>query len=438
MYRRDLPRARRHSCVFFTDTEQAFPVSERLAFDLLGKLAVHEHGTRDEGARMNSFGRVVPDVVVVGLGPAGRALAHRCLARGLSVTAIDPHPDRPWLPTYATWVDELPPWLPLETIAHVVRAPAVWTRHRQTLHRSYCFLDNVALHEALSIDDAHLVRTPATQVQPHRRSVTLADGRQIFARTVIDARGAVGTRGRAQQSAYGLIVDTDTAAPAMEGADAWFMDWRLDNGAHPDEPPSFLYAMPLGVDQVLLEETCLVGRPPVDLKELRQRLSTRLIRRGVVRTGEEKVECVRFPVESSRAHGAFGARGGLMHPATGYSVAACLAAADPVAKALARHGSVRRAVWPLRARVVDRFRRVGLNALLGMDSSQTAQFFGTFFELPMALQRAYLSGRTDVAGTLAAMRRLYTASPPEVRRRLMRAPVTRADSPPIHDPVTVE
>jgi lycopene beta-cyclase len=400
------------------------------------KLAVYEHVTRDEGARMNSIGRVVPDVVVVGLGPAGRALAHRCLARGLSVTAVDPHPDRPWLPTYATWVDELPPWLPLETIAHVVRAPAVWTVHRQTLHRSYCFLDNAAMHEALSIEDAHLVRTPAAEVE--RRSVTLADGRQIFGRTVIDARGAVGSRGRAQQSAYGLIVDTDTAAPAMEGADAWFMDWRRDNGTHPEQPPSFLYAMPLGVDHVLLEETCLVGRPPVDLKELRQRLSTRLIRRGVVRTGEEKVECVRFPVESSRAHGAFGARGGLMHPATGYSVAACLAAADPVAKALARHGSVRRAVWPLRARAVDRLRRLGLNALLGMDSQQTAQFFGTFFDLPMTLQRAYLSGRTDVAGTVATMRHLYAASPPDVRRRLMLAPVSSPDSGRPHDPVSVQ
>jgi lycopene beta-cyclase len=360
------------------------------------------------------------DVVIAGLGPAGRALAHRCLAHGLSVVAIDPHPDRPWLPTYGTWLDELPPWLPPETIAHVVRAPAVWTIRRQILHRSYCFLDNTALHKALSVDGAVLLPEAAAELDRH--SAALTDGRVIHGRTVIDARGAVGSRGRAQQSAYGIIVDSDVAAPALDGVDAWFMDWRRDNGAHERDMPSFFYAMPLNPNEVLLEETCLVGRPPVDQKELRGRLSNRLIRRGVVRTGEERMESVRFPVESARSPGAFGARGGLMHPATGYSVAAGLSASDPVAKALAHHGSVHRAVWPMPARVVDTLRRIGLRALLGMDTRQTAAFFATFFDLPMSLQRAYLSGRTDVRGTARAMRSLVCAAPDDIRRALVTAP----------------
>ncbi|HEX2857892.1 MAG TPA: lycopene cyclase family protein, partial [Propionibacteriaceae bacterium] len=53
-----------------------------------------------------------PDVAVVGLGPAGRALAHRLLARGARVLAVDPHPERPWLPTYGGWAHQLPDWLP--------------------------------------------------------------------------------------------------------------------------------------------------------------------------------------------------------------------------------------------------------------------------------------------------------------------------------------
>lgn len=368
----------------------------------------------------------MPDVVIVGLGPAGRALTHRCLANGLRVVSIDPHPERAWLPTYATWADELPSWLPGNAIAHVVRSPSVWTTQRQTLHRSYCLLDNTQLHAALDIDDAYVIADVAAQVD--HTSVTLADGRTVNGKTVIDARGAVGSRGRAQQSAYGIVVDIDTAAPAMEGADAWFMDWRMDNGAGPGDIPSFFYAMPLGGDEVLLEETCLVGRPPVDLRELRTRLTTRLIRRGVIRTGDERVECVRFPVESSRAAGAFGARGGLMHPATGYSVAACLSAADPVAMALAHHGSVRRALWPMSAKTVDTLRRIGLRALLSMDTEQTAAFFSTFFELPLPLQRAYLSGRTEVRSTARSMRALFASAPAEVRHALMLAPI-RSSSP---------
>ena len=39
------------------------------------------------------------DVAVVGLGPAGRALASRCAARGLSVLAVDPRPEAVWAPT---------------------------------------------------------------------------------------------------------------------------------------------------------------------------------------------------------------------------------------------------------------------------------------------------------------------------------------------------
>src|SRR5581483_8532966 len=115
------------------------------------------------------------------------------------------------------------------------------------------------------------------------------------------------------------------------------------------------------------------------------------------------------------------------HPATGYSVAACLAAADPVAKELARHGSMRRALWPLNARTVDVMRRVGLRALLTMDTRETTEFFATFFELPLTLQRAYLSGRSDLRGTTRAMRSLYGAAPAEIRRKLMRAPFRSPD-----------
>ena len=39
------------------------------------------------------------DVVIVGGGPAGRALATRCIARQLTVVVVDPHPHRVWTPT---------------------------------------------------------------------------------------------------------------------------------------------------------------------------------------------------------------------------------------------------------------------------------------------------------------------------------------------------
>src|SRR3546814_10798569 len=64
---------------------------------------------------------------------------------------------------------------------------------------------------------------------------------------------------------YGIVVERDRAEPILEGADAWFMDWRTDNGARHGEAPSFLYAVALDDDRILLEETCLVGRPPLEI-----------------------------------------------------------------------------------------------------------------------------------------------------------------------------
>ncbi|WP_231499014.1 lycopene cyclase family protein, partial [Gordonia alkanivorans] len=46
-------------------------------------------------------------VIVLGAGPAGRALAHRLLAAAVPVTVVDTHPDRVWQSTFACWSDEL-------------------------------------------------------------------------------------------------------------------------------------------------------------------------------------------------------------------------------------------------------------------------------------------------------------------------------------------
>ncbi|WP_164473724.1 FAD-dependent oxidoreductase [Gordonia insulae] len=69
----------------------------------------------------------VTDVAVVGAGPAGRALAHHLLLRGLTVTLVDPHPNAPWRPTYACWTDELPPWLPADAVSAQVDSVEIRT-----------------------------------------------------------------------------------------------------------------------------------------------------------------------------------------------------------------------------------------------------------------------------------------------------------------------
>lgn len=362
------------------------------------------------------------DVLVAGLGPSGRALAARCAQAGLTVRAVDPSPHRVWTATYGAWADELPSWLPESVLAARVESPGAWTTRPHVLDRPYAVLDTAALQRSLSLESVTVTQARVRSVGPGE--VVLDDGQRLRASHVFDARGVPVSSESAQQTAFGVVTDADTAAPALEDRSAWFMDWRRDNGTTETDPPSFLYAVPLDDERVLLEETCLVGRPALPLAELQRRLATRLSARGVEVAATAPVERVRFSVEGGprRHDGAlgFGACGGLMHPATGYAVAAALAAADPLASAIRSGSDPYRLLWPRSARAVATFRTIGLRVLLGLRPTEVPEFFAAFFDLPIARQRAYLSGRTDVVGTLDGMRRVFGAAPSGVRWSILR------------------
>ncbi|WP_308165335.1 lycopene cyclase family protein [Nocardia noduli] len=345
-------------------------------------------------------------VVVCGLGPAGRAVASRCLARGLTVTVVDPVPLRRWTATYAAWADELPDWLDPRVVAATVDRPIVWGYRRHEVDRRYVVFDTERLRASLNIDGATVLADRVTELG--RDSVVCASGTVLGADRVIDARGVARSPALAEQTAYGVVLGPERT----EGIEPAFMDWRRDNGATTDAPPSFLYVVPLGGGAMLLEETCLAGRPALSTRELRDRLVHRLRSRGIELDGDETVERVRFPVQGGhQGRHRFGAAGGFTHPATGYSVAAALAAADAVAADSPVH--------PLRTRAVAALRAAGLRALLAMPPRDMPEFFDAFFTLPPARQRAYLSGRSDLAGTLAAMGSLFAAVPSHLRRPLV-------------------
>lgn len=362
------------------------------------------------------------DLLIAGTGPAGRALASRAAIAGLSVVAVDPHPDRRWTATYGAWADELPTWVPAEVVTAEIAAPAAHTAGLHTIDRTYRVFDTAALQDQLSLDEVSVLAGRVRALEAHRAE--LDDGRHLTARCVVDARGVAAVPERAQQTAFGVVVDAERAAPALEGRQAWFMDWRRDNGTSAEDVPSFLYAVPVGDGQILLEETCLVGRPALAPTELRRRLRRRLNSRGVAITGDERTETVRFSVEAGAvAPGVigYGARGGLMHPATGYAVATALAGADRVVRAVRNNEDPNSLLWPRSARAVATLRRLGLRVLLRLDGNSAQRFFAAFFELPVERQRAYLSGRDDPAAVAATMWQLFRMLPPELRGTILRS-----------------
>ncbi|GEE02777.1 hypothetical protein nbrc107696_32230 [Gordonia spumicola] len=345
------------------------------------------------------------DLAVVGAGPAGRALAHRACAAGLRVAVIDPAPDRRWTATYGMYADDFPEWLDPGVAASTSSTITVFTPDEHVVERGYAVLDTTRLQAALTLTASTIVAARATSVTTDL--VTCADGTVIRARHVVDARGAVtgDHADRPRQTAAGAVVDSADTSVVL-------MDWRRVG----DGEPSFGYRIPLGGGRRLIEETCLAGRPPIPVDEL----AARNVSRGAPDRVDERVD---FPLRTGsrpwRRRGdeplRFGAAGGLMNPATGYSVAQSLNAVDVVVDAIASGLDPTTALWTRRAKVAYRLRLIGLDALLGLTGDHLPTFFDAFFGLDVATARRYLSTRDDAVGVAAAMWSVFVRLPPRCK-----------------------
>ena len=361
----------------------------------------------------------------MGLGPAGRALASACSARGLRVVAFDPRADAVWRPTYGVWGDELEA-LPRSVVASEVADPQLRAHGRHRLGRPYVLLDNGALQAALPLDGVDVRRAALSDAE--------VAGLAGSARFVVDARGArpVNARGAEEaapaQTAFGLVVDAAAAAPALGGAEGLLMDWSTDWAPDPSRPvgvPSFLYAFPTGAGGVLVEETCLAAAPPLPIDELKARLRRRLLRRGVPADAIDRPrgrEIVRIPMlgrgtAAPRGSLALGTAGRGGHVVTGYSVAHALRVAGPWADAFADG----RAPTVDPRGPADLLRAAGLRALLRLDTAGTLDLFDAFGRLGRGSQRAFLSRDSAAPALAGAMWGMFARMPWSGRRALVAA-----------------
>ncbi|MFH5207380.1 lycopene cyclase family protein [Antrihabitans sp. NCIMB 15449] len=344
------------------------------------------------------------DVCVVGLGPTGRALAHRSAQAGLRVAAVDPRPDRIWTPTYSAWLDELPSWLPPSVVASRIEAPTVWTTTERKIERPYVVLSKPRLFDALPLDDVQIEAQRATALTARR--VTLADGADIEADIVVDTRGLPKTDRRPAASAHGIFVEAQRVEHYVGAGEGLLLDWRPENGATNDEPPSFLYSVPIGDGTVIFEETTLGVPGGLTQHELRRRVVTRLAAHGISLTGDEPHESCHYPLDQppprrlrdKESAVAFGSRGGMMHPCTGYSVADSLALTDAFVDALLSGTDPVAALWPAKARFVYWMRERGLAGMGRLTTEQATAMFDSFFRASPRQQRALLTEHADPFG----------------------------------------
>lgn len=385
------------------------------------------------------------DVVVMGAGPAGEAVASACAARGLDTLLVDPAPDRPWVPTYAAWVDELEGLGLDEALAARWPVAEVHTGHSTvTLQRPYAVFDNAALRAALRARSTRLNvlqgRVTAIDHDDDGSFVSVGSVR-VRARLVVDASGGASpwverTAGDAQlhQRAFGRIGVLASDSAQVDGL-TW-MDLRAPGVAEDVHVPTFLYAMRFPDGRVLLEETSLVRAPAVTFEELEARLDARMRAMGLRFATVEHVERCSIPMDLPLPRVgqrviAFGTAGGHVHPATGFMVARCLRLAPDLARSVsdaiacgARGDALARtvwaAVWPEDTSSGRDLHLFGMSAAANMTTAETQQFFSAFFDLPAETWRAFLSGPPSVSRVAGAMWSVFALAPWPVRFALLR------------------
>ncbi len=402
----------------------------------------------------------IADVAILGSGPAAWATTSACCQAGLSVTLIAPNPQSQWPQTYGVWLDQLDQpvrklfglsggdALPL---SHQWSTISAITDSERDLQRAYGLLDNhgvrSALHQTAEATGLLTVRTASAKDVTHEQwsSVAVSKGRAVSARIVIDATGsqspfvqrmnAGATEGPspyapyapyAMQAAYGVVVEVahDPYARSV------LMDWSGPNR----RDASFLYALDLG-GRWLLEETSLARNPALSPEDLQARLGSRLRDMGVSITATHAEEHVLFPMNVGlpvvgQRTLAIGAAGAIVHPATGYSVAASLRLAPRLAESLraALDGVLPdaqviadagwRAIWPTDRRKARNLESYGLDRLLTMNQSEIRGFFHAFFALGPSVMSTYLGGDSSSAELAAVMWKVFQKAPLRIRSRL--------------------
>jgi lycopene beta-cyclase len=402
------------------------------------------------------------DLVVVGDGPAGSALAAACTRRGIEVVLVGPGDD--WTHTYGVWVDDLDaaelPDGPAPVLAAALESPAVHADERVQIDRTYGVIDNVALRATLRAGVEHLagrvtaVESSSDGTARHRVTWCAEDGTaaELRARIVIDTAGwpssfakRSGTKPPAWQTAMGVVLpeppDGDLGVPTWMDFRPVLADRDAGEGSRrstigPIGVSTFCYCLPVA-DGWLVEETVLAARPAVEPVALLPRLAGRLGRHpDDLLADAVRTEYVRIPMGGSRPDPgqpvvAFGAAAGYVHPATGFSVSASLRAAprvaDAVGEALAATRStaagdaavVSDAVWSPAMRRTRVLHDYGLEILLRLDEDEIRAFFGRFFDLPYEDWTAYLRIDTPPGQVAGVMTRLFGSSSWSMRRRLM-------------------
>ncbi len=404
----------------------------------------------------------LPDVLVLGAGPAGMAIASALGKEKLEVEVLSPNgPEEPWPNTYGIWGKEVDQ-LGLEDLLEYRWKNTVsffghgsleehHYENKATEHSlDYGLFDKKKLHSYwLNECNKSLIKwhegfAEKIHFQKHKSIVTTSDGKTYSARLVVDATGydPVFLKLRscgplAVQTCYGIV--GSFSKPPLKKGQFVLMDYRNDhlNEAQKKEPPTFLYAMDMGNGKYFLEETSLGLVNPLTMDNLKERLEKRLAYRNISITSMQHEELGLFlpmnmaiPDFKQQILG-YGGAASMVHPASGYLIGNVLRRAPLVAKAistamndskLSTYNIARKgweSLWPkelIRKKSIYQF---GLEKLMRFDEKLLREFFGSFFKLPKTQWYGFLTDTLSLREIVYAMCIMFIKAPWSVKKGLM-------------------
>lgn len=374
------------------------------------------------------------EIAIVGGGLAGGliALALRQARPELSVHLYEAAPvlggNHRW-----SWFDSdlseaghalLAPFRKVRWQGYDVQFPA----HRRTLGGQYNSLASTDFDAALRRElGQDTIRTGKPVATLDSGGITLADGARISARTVIDCREmAPGGHLRGGWQVFmGRHFRTDRphglTRPVVMDADV------AQHGAY-----RFVYTLPLGVDELFVEDTYYADSPLLD----RSALSGRIDRyceaqgwSGTILHGETGV----LPVITGGDFAAWqrsgasegvaraGAGGGFVHPLTSYTLPFAVETALEIAREADLSGEQLAAMLAARARrhwAQTRFYRALGRMLFGAaEPDLRFRIFERFYRLPQPLIERFYAGQSTIADRI----RILSGKPPVSIIRAMSA-----------------
>ena len=413
-------------------------------------------------------------LAIIGFGPAGRALATRAQAGGWHVSAWDPTGGR-CPSSMGMWRRQFPTWLPHDMILTTHRPWVIFDDYERQLSDEYIMLSPTAFMTATDIKHLHPERASVQSIRQQwlqlsenvvgstaDRPVWIFDTspttplpiRQLALGVIVDEAALPPSERRAVLMDYRVPTRADIALHRLPLSAIPWPDAIADPPAQPADPQdapwaSFSYRMPLGDGRWLIEETVVATycQRPYDSKQwswLRQAQLARLQALGISRDDIHDWEFVDFPLgprefpqlrRGDRHVVQWGARAGMIHAATGYSIGTAfeladdiLAACEPLPKRSRIRGPLLAVRWwarrnaPPRGWVTAWLHRRGLRAMLEFSPAQVRDFFGVFFTLPPHQQREYLTGThsSRVFGVMAQLLIRLLRSRRDLARTLVR------------------